>query len=408
MKNLQLGWIDFSREQRDKVMKILHNLAQKTALDELGIGAIRDGFADIFFPGTSTIQTRAKYFVLIPYIFREILTGKSSRKGAIQDLVEQRELDLIQDLKDNSGDDLRGIIGRDSGINLKRKPSSVYWSGIRSWKIFNPPEEHLKNFSLNQYCMFVEKHFGKREQEKLSGKKVEGDEDALNDDPMYMIAGLSFFDFPDKIPEPLDQSEIRLTDDEAIFLKKKIMASHGESLLAHFLVQDNWYLLTKDNLSFQDLLDFSGFKDAEMARKIQLASWFATFNKIINVRFNWLLREGMNRESYDRKWQESLVQVYDLGDNHLEEIFTLLKLHRESENKTKQFLNSVYESLKTGDFDTVDSLIRKREESLKRSRSKFKNIQQLNLEYNIGIDELDYRLPIALQLLSDIHQGLGR
>ncbi|MDD3662870.1 MAG: hypothetical protein PHT84_03325 [Candidatus Pacebacteria bacterium] len=256
--------------------------------------------------------------------------------------------------------------------------------------------------------MFVEKHFGKREQGKLSGKKVEGDEDALNDDPMYTIAGLSFFDFPDKIPEPLDQSEIRLTDDEAIFLKKKIMASHGESLLAHFLVQDNWYLLTKDNLSFQDLLDFSGFKDAEMTRKIQLASWFATFNKIINVRFNWLLREGMNRESYDRKWQESLVQVYDLGDNHLEEIFTLLKLHRESENKTKQFLNSVYESLKTGDFDTVDSLIRKREESLKRSRSKFKNIQQLNLEYNIGIDELDYRLPIALQLLSDIHQGLGR
>ncbi|ADY14202.1 DUF6361 family protein [Sphaerochaeta globosa] len=406
MKILQLGWIDFSREQRDKVMKILHNLAQKTALDELGIGAIRDGFADIFFPGTSTIQTRAKYFVLIPYIFREIITGKNIKKGSMQDLIEQRELELIQDLKDNSGDDLRGIIGQDSGINLKRKPSSVYWSGIRSWKIFDPPEEHLKNFSLNQYCMFVENHHSKREQGKLSGKKVEDDEDALNDDPAYMIIGLSFFDFPENIPDSLDQSTIKLTYGEAVFLQKKIIASHSESLLAHFLVQDNWYLLPKDNLSFQDLLDLSGFKDAEMARKIQLASWFATFNKIINVRFNWLLREGMNRESYDRKWQESLVQVNNLGDNHLEEIFTLLKLTRESENKTKQFLNLVYESLKTGDFDTADRLIRKREESLKRSRSKFKNIQQLNLEHNIGIEELDYRLPIALQLLSDIHHGL--
>ena len=37
------------------------------ALDELGIGLIRDGFSDLFFPGTSTIQTRAKYFFIVPY-----------------------------------------------------------------------------------------------------------------------------------------------------------------------------------------------------------------------------------------------------------------------------------------------------------------------------------------------------
>ena len=148
---MQLGWIDFSKDERDKVMKILHNLAQKTALDELGIGAIRDGFADIFFPGTSTIQTRAKYFVLIPYIFRDILTGTHIRKGAIQELLEQQELKLIQILKEKSDGDLRGIIGQDSGMNLKRKPSSIYWSGIRSWKICDPPEEPLTNFSLNTY-----------------------------------------------------------------------------------------------------------------------------------------------------------------------------------------------------------------------------------------------------------------
>jgi hypothetical protein len=29
-------------------------------VDELGIGQIRDGFANLLFPGTSTIQIRAK------------------------------------------------------------------------------------------------------------------------------------------------------------------------------------------------------------------------------------------------------------------------------------------------------------------------------------------------------------
>jgi len=145
-----------------------------------------------------------------------------------------------------------------------------------------------------------------------------------------------------------------------------------------------------------------------MARKIQLASWFATFNKIINVRFNWLLREGMNREAYERKWQEALVQVNNLGDNHLEEIFNLLNLHRESETKTKLFLLTVYDSLTRGGFDKVDRVIREREQSLKKSRSKFKNIKQLNLEHNIGIEDLDYRFSVALRLLADIHQGLEK
>lgn len=405
---MYFGWIDFSKEQRDKVMKILHNLAQKTALDELGIGSIRDGFADIFFPGTSTIQTRAKYFVLIPYLFRKILTGKYSRKGSTQVLLEQEELEMIQILKDHSGDDLRGIIGQDSGVKLKRKPSSIYWSGIRSWRIYDPPEDHLKNFSLNQYCTYIDNHLGKREKGLMSGRKHEDDEDALNDDPMYMITGLSFLDFPDQIPDPLDTSEIKLTHDEAVFLQKKIIIAHSDSLLAHFLIADNWNSLPKDNPSFQDLLGLSGFKDPKMARMIQLASWFATFNKIINVRFNWLLREGKDREVYEKKWQETLGSVKNLGDNHLEEIFTLLNLHRDAETRTSQFLLSVYKSLTKGNLDTMDRVIREREESLKKSRSKFKNIQQINLDHTIGIEDLDYRLSVALRLLADIHQGLRR
>ena len=71
---MQLGWIDFSTTERNKVLSILDLLSEKGTLDELGISPIRDGFANIFFPGTSTIQTRAKYFFIIPYEMKELET----------------------------------------------------------------------------------------------------------------------------------------------------------------------------------------------------------------------------------------------------------------------------------------------------------------------------------------------
>lgn len=65
---MQLGWIDFSKADRDKVLDVINLLQEEGAVDELGIGIIRDWFANIFFLGTSTIQTRAKYFLIVPYV----------------------------------------------------------------------------------------------------------------------------------------------------------------------------------------------------------------------------------------------------------------------------------------------------------------------------------------------------
>ena len=64
---MPLGWIDFSKTERNKVLSVLDLLSEAGTLDELGIAPVRDGFANLFFPGTSTIQTRAKYFMIVPY-----------------------------------------------------------------------------------------------------------------------------------------------------------------------------------------------------------------------------------------------------------------------------------------------------------------------------------------------------
>ena len=48
---MPLGWIDFSRSERNKVMNVIHllNADNQGAVDELGIGVIRDAFCDFFF-----------------------------------------------------------------------------------------------------------------------------------------------------------------------------------------------------------------------------------------------------------------------------------------------------------------------------------------------------------------------
>lgn len=51
MNALKLGWIDYSSEHRDKVMAVLHALSDPGAVDELGIGLIRDGFFRYFVSG---------------------------------------------------------------------------------------------------------------------------------------------------------------------------------------------------------------------------------------------------------------------------------------------------------------------------------------------------------------------
>ena len=45
---------------------------EKGTRDEMGIGSVRDAFADLFFPGTSTIQTRARYFLFVPWVYLQL------------------------------------------------------------------------------------------------------------------------------------------------------------------------------------------------------------------------------------------------------------------------------------------------------------------------------------------------
>ena len=67
-----LGWLDFDDGARDKVAETLRALDEPSTLDVLGLGTIRDAFADMLSPGTSTVQTRLRYFLFVAWILKNL------------------------------------------------------------------------------------------------------------------------------------------------------------------------------------------------------------------------------------------------------------------------------------------------------------------------------------------------
>jgi hypothetical protein len=119
-------WLDYSEHERRKMLDVIELFGERTTRDELGLGGVRDAFADLMFPGTSTIQTRARYALFIPWIYQRLeRQGTSSRDAAT--VLRKRETELMQALE--ASDDSDGLIGRLAKGSVQRLPSSIYWQG---------------------------------------------------------------------------------------------------------------------------------------------------------------------------------------------------------------------------------------------------------------------------------------
>ena len=132
-----LGWVDFSKEHRDRVFSVIDLLGEGGTVDELGIGVIRDAIAERLFPGVSTIQTRPKYFILIPQLIQKYVSAYRTgvEVPVLSAWLRTQENLLMHELAENYNHEVNnGVIGIHVAKNkgeLARKASSVYWNGIR-------------------------------------------------------------------------------------------------------------------------------------------------------------------------------------------------------------------------------------------------------------------------------------
>lgn len=394
----ELSWIDYDSEQRDRVRRMLSTVNERETRDELGLGGIRDSIADQLFPGTSTIQTRLRYFFFIPWIYRELENQHvPARRMALEG--RKHELQLMDALM--ASDDTAGVFGREAGHTLKRLPSSVYWAGLRAWGLRRVPG------SQESYFASVDTVYKRR---RDSTRRDDGEREH---DP------LSETWHPDLPPAPPGfpaETNLRLTRSEAELLRECITGLHGGSLLALLAqraeepIPDVAYVWTHPNLA-----DFS----VEQRALLQHGRLFSEVMHGAAILYNLLLARKADRDALVDEhtkrlsdWARALDPA-EIRTWQLDAFWksTLDKGHSIT-SKTRGFVEAwLTRVLAPGceiesDRHAAD-LIERREVALKGHRGRFTNRRALD-QYGgrAGLGRLGYRWDKTSVLLRDLHDGL--
>ena len=216
-----LTWLDSSEHERRSVLELVSALNEPGTLDELGIGTIRDTIADTLFPGTSTVQTRARYFLFVPWILQMVEDGSS--RGA-EDRARRLQMQLRDALIAAHDPNEPGVIGREAGAALQRWPLDIYWLGMARWGIRRRSESTPSYFS----------NLGRPSKWRLLGRALDEPVEGRRDEAADSIPGnwAPIPSPPDGFPEV---ASFTLSPDEARFLRERVVLAHPDSYLAHIL-----------------------------------------------------------------------------------------------------------------------------------------------------------------------------
>lgn len=394
---MQLGWIDFSKEDRQKALDVINLLSEQGAVDELGIGIVRDAFANYFFPGTSTIQTRAKYFLIVPYILREAIDGRYGKDvNRILRAIDAEEKECgIKLLEVNPK--AEGVIGTrvlPKGW-VARKPSDIYWNGIRTYGIFCD-----YGLSIPEYVSLAVKLNTQKSSAKLGNRNDDAEENEKDDSDAGDIMNVSFWNLPIYHDNWRDNLTIELTNEEAVYLDKQIQKGAKGSLLEYVL--KNRIDMNKYEDFASMAADLSEKVEEKLAYMMKLACEFNNLVYMARVRFNVMLSEEENEVAIS-EWDRLKPQVKLRAKVDIGAVFNELELHNPG---TYLFLSKLQEAFKALDIDAADELIKKRERQLKGiNRAKLNRTKEFDHSKWVGGGELDYRFSNARRIINDIYSG---
>ena len=404
-----LGWIDFSPEHRDKVASVIDLLKPEGRVDELGIGVIRNALSDILFPGTSTIQTRAKYFLIIPRIFKEFQTKYENKKTKpkLKDYLKNRENQVIRILAEKFKDtEELGIIGitlagTPISRELARNPSSIYWTGLRLFRIIRT------RLSLTEY---IAKH--DKQESFIDLLAITEDEKGDDRDAGYEDAfGVSL---PDNNRDWDRELSIDLEYEEAGFLRDKIIDNHSDKLIGQVLKDKKLMDVFVKIRNFRDMCDVFSEKAIPQKTKthLKLAKDFDEIIHGAHIRYNCLLQGKFGTdaklnefsEMWDDWWRQITTDglVHEFDENQLIELSTTLKTF------TRTFVQNWVDGIrKSKPIPFFDRLVTNQERANKGGKARLRVGATERVSDWIGIDGLSYRFPVARTIVNDIKQGLS-
>ncbi|WP_165072298.1 DUF6361 family protein [Desulfovibrio sp. ZJ200] len=397
---MPLGWIDFSKTERNKVLSVLDMLSESGTLDELGIAPIRDGFANLFFPGTSTIQTRAKYFLIVPYALKELEHSPEANPTKVLRAFDEIERSCGQMFLQQSSSET-GIIGRRSlrgGRWVKRTPADIYWAGLRQYGIFT-----AGNLSLTEYvrASCAEKK-QKQTLRRLGNRRDGAGENETDDRDAGDYPRTRFWNLPLYREDWMDSLEMKLTQEEGAFLKERIIAACPGSMLAFILKNNRREVLELEN--FQSLAASMDTFPVQMRADYALALDFSDFLLVLRTVYNMIVSQGENADA-NRLWTEFTPSLRELASVDLEAIFVRLQI---TDPRLRGFMIRTKKLMETEYLDGLKQEVVRREEQLKGpARAKTRHPEQFDHSQWYGGGALDYRFGNARMILRDIFESEG-
>ncbi len=401
--NSTFTWLDHSERDRRRMLDVIDRFRESEARDELGFGVVQNTFADMLFPGTSTIQTRARYFLFVPWIYR-YLEEKRVGSDRIASRTRDLEVSLIYALLASEDSDY--VIGRRSRANLQRMPSYIYWQGLREWGIFLFPG------SQDQYYRSLDAYY-----DALPRSRARTDDG----EPLENRVSHNWHSgFPPAPPNFVYDSSFALTHGEASYLRERIQTSKPRSLLSVLVGLDGatgWVEFPWEHPYYSEFPE-------HVRRQLRHARAFSEAVYGATLLYNLMLSEARGMENAVearteelRAWA-ALVEESDALDGWDRRDFWELILS-EGANvsvQTRAFVDEWLDfALAPGGASGVASnprartLITDRELARKRAQARLSNPRARELWNGAsGLYRLSYRWPSAHLVLSDIADGLER
>ncbi len=396
-----IAWLDFSEDDRRKMMEVVSLFKLRETRDELGLGSIRNVFAELLFPGTSTLQTRARYFLFVPWIYAKFEKNRVP-SSKLWDRLRQDEVWLMRAL--NASGDTDVLIGRISGASLNRFPSSIYWNGLKRWGIFR------RDIGQSEYHRSLDYHYLRQKGRRTS------------DDGEPMQWSLDHYWDPN-LPKPPkgfpEGANMALRRVEAEYFKEMLRIHCDRSMLPYIVeageplaeVEFGWMHPAYGSFPawLQDWLNH--------ARRFSEAMYGAA------LLYNYLLAEMDDREEwmdiYESEmdaWRETIESSRtSFLEWEREAFWRLVTDHGSILLLTRQFVQRWLDLLleqgttpRIQESKEARDLVRKREMYLKRGRSRFESKPHRELWRGAsGAFQLDFRWWVAKRLTNDIIEGLG-
>lgn len=389
-------WLAYSEREQREAQDLASTLSERETRDELGIGSIRDTLADRLFPGTSTIQSRARYLLFLPWLYR-ILEREHS--GRSRERAERLERQLAAALRRSS--DTVGLVGART-LAVERLPSSIYWNGLGVLRI------RRYSLSLSEYYRWLDD----------PGRATRL---LVDDDGAPLVGDLAslWADVPSAPAEFPDQAEFQLTRDESRFLTERatLATPHRTTLLRILFEQGRHDARCNFPWEYPWKRGQTTSLPAEVREELDVAELFSLGHHGAALLFNLLIAEAREDEERSEEYRQHLatwqvqaspnVAVFDLS-----RLWALVPLSRVAAS-TRSFVEKWFAFVQASngrrlaDDAQARDLIRRRELRVKgRQRSRIATPYRVAWNGASGSGRLDYRWGAAVQqIVLDVAKG---